>query len=153
MAVNGTKTYQELGMFSADFAETHTGTAGGYSYIGIYGWMATPTLDFYVVEDAFDNSPPIQPGGSSNLGTVQVDGGTYDVYFYQTSHITPPINEVYSIRQTRRRCGHISISDHFSKWANLGLFMAAEMDRVGIFVEAGGGTGSLDCTTASLAVN
>ncbi len=150
---DGTKTYQELGTFSADFAETHTGTAGGYSYIGIYGWTATPSIDFYIVEDAFDNSPPIQPGGSSNLGTIQVDGGTYDVYFYQTPLRIPPINEVYSIRRTRRRCGHISISDHFSKWSNLGFFVEGEMDEVNIFVEAGGGTGSLDFTTASLRVN
>ncbi len=153
LVFDGTKTYQELGTFSADFAETHKGTAGGYSYIGIYGWVATPSVDFYIVEDAFDNSPPIQPGGGSNLGTIQVDGGTYDVYFRQTASRTPPINEVYSIRQTRRRCGHISISDHFSKWANLGLFMAGEMDWVSIFVEAGGGSGSIDFTTASLVVN
>ncbi len=118
LTFDGTKTYQELGTISADFAETHTGTAGALSYIGVYGWMASPSIEFYIVEDAFDNSPPAKPAGGSKLGPIQVDGGAYDVY-YSEAYGNPPSYQLYSIRQTSRHCGHISISDQFSKWASL----------------------------------
>ena len=146
-----TQTYQQLGVLSADFAETHTGTAGALSYIGIYGWMASPSIEFYIVEDSFDNSPPAKPAGGSKLGTIHVDGGTYDVYSSALTGTTT-IRQFYSIRQTSRRCGHISISDHFSQWASLGLSLG-KMDEVRIIVEALGGTGSIDFTTASVVVN
>ena len=146
-----TRTYQQLGVLSADFAETHTGTAGGLSYIGIYGWMVSPSIEFYIVEDSFDNSPPAKPAGGSKLGTIQVDGGTYDVYSSALTGTTTT-RQFRSIRQTSRRCGHISISDHFSQWANLGLSLG-KMDEVRIIVEALGGTGSIDFTTASVVIN
>jgi len=146
-----TQTYQQLGVFSADFAETHTGTAGALSYIGIYGWMVSPSIEFYIVEDSFDNSPPAKPAGGSKLGTIQADGGTYDVYSSALTGTTTT-RQFYSIRQTSRRCGHISISDHFSQWANLGLSLG-KMDEVRIIVEALGGTGSIDFTTASVVIN
>ena len=146
-----TQTYQQLGVLSADFAETHTGTAGALSYIGVYGWMASPSIEFYIVEDAFDNSPPAKPAGGSKLGPIQVDGGAYDVY-YSEAYGNPPSYQVYSIRQTSRHCGHISISDHFSKWASLFLSLG-NIAEVRIVVETSGGTGSIVFTTASVVVN
>lgn len=55
-----------------------------------------------------------------------------------------------SIRQTPRQCGHISISQHFTEWATLGMQLG-EMEEARILVEAGGNaTGSIDFTTATL---
>ena len=55
---NSTKTYSQLGTISADFAFTKTGSAGGYSYIGIYGWSENPLHEYYIVEDWFGNGSP-----------------------------------------------------------------------------------------------
>jgi hypothetical protein len=113
--------------------------------------MASPSIEFYIVEDAFDNSPPAKPAGGSKLGPIQVDGGAYDVY-YSEAYGNPPSYQVYSIRQTSRHCGHISISDHFSKWASLFLSLG-NIAEVRIVVETSGGTGSIVFTTASVVVN
>jgi endo-1,4-beta-xylanase len=144
-----TKTYQELGTFSADFAETRTGTAAAYSYIGAYGWSVEPTVEFYIIEDSF-NTLPLNPGGIL-LGTVATDAGIYDVYKGQVTGTTI-IYQFFSVRRTSRHCGHISISDHFSKWTNLGMQLG-KLHEVNILVEAGGGTGSIDFTTVSVVVN
>jgi hypothetical protein len=72
---SSTKTYTQLGTISADFAETKTGSAGGFSYIGIYGWSENPLHEYYIVEDWFGARPV--PG--TVLGTIAVDGGMYDV--------------------------------------------------------------------------
>ena len=149
LTFDDTKTYQELGTFSADFAETKTGTAGTYSYVGAYGRTVQPNVEFYIVEDSF-NSPPSSPGGDK-LGVVEVDGGSYDVYQHPVTSTTGMV-QFFSIRQMRRQCGHISITEHFSKWANLGMQLGA-MHEVSILVEAAGGSGSLDFTTASVVVN
>jgi hypothetical protein len=151
LVFDGTQTYQQLGVFSADFAETKAGDAGGYSYIGIYGWTATPSVEFYIVEDSFDTSPAII-STVSKLGTIQVDGGTYDVYVSEMTGTGPATTRLYSVRQTSRHCGHISISEHFAKWVSLGMQLG-KMVEVSITVEAGGGTGSIDFTTASVTVN
>gem|GEM_PF-664614 len=147
LVFDGTKTYQELGVFSAEFAETRAGSAGDYSYIGILGWMASPSVEFYIVEDSFDPLP-IKPIASDKLSTIHVDGGDYDVYSAPLTGTNPTI-AVFSVRRTSRNCGHISISEHFSQWTQLGIALGKVL-KVNLFVEAGGGEGNLDFTTASV---
>ncbi len=151
LVFDGTQTYQQLGVFSADFAETKTGGAGGYSYIGVYGRTETPNVEFYIIEDSFDASPAIL-SAVSTLGTIQVDGGTYDVDVSEMTGTGPTTTRLYSVQQTSRHCGHISISEHFAKWTSLGMQLG-KMVEVSIAVEAGGGTGSIDFTTASVTGN
>jgi len=58
--------------------------------------------------------------------------------------------QFFSVRQSARQCGHISISEHFKQWAKLGLTLG-KMEEARILVEVGGGlTGSIDFTTATL---
>jgi endo-1,4-beta-xylanase len=154
LGLGSNKTYDKFGTFSADFAETKTGSAGGYSYIGIYGWSVSPLIEYYIVDDWFSGRP--NPGGSK-VGTVTVDGGTYDIYKHQQVN-QPAItggnqtfDQFFSVRQTARSCGHISISEHFKQWASLGLQLG-NMEEARILVEAGGGNGSIDFTTATLTV-
>jgi len=147
LKLDATKTPRELGTFSADFAESKTGTAGTYSYIGIYAWTVDPNTELYIVQDAF-SLPPVKPNASL-LGTLAADGGTYDIYTVVVSSTAGSITQVFSIRRTSRSCGHISISEHFSKWAELGVQLG-NLDSVDVFVESGGGTGSIDFATARL---
>lgn len=151
---DSTQTPSQLGTLQADFAETKTGTAGGFSYIGVYGWSENPLHEYYIVDDWFGTRPLF----GTKVGTITVDDGTYDV-LQNTQNNQPTITgqnatfvQFFSIRQTARQCGHISISEHFSQWATMGLTLG-NMEEARILVEAGGGSGSIDFTTATLTNN
>ncbi|HEY3594399.1 MAG TPA: glycoside hydrolase family 11 protein, partial [Polyangiaceae bacterium] len=59
---NATKTFDQLGTIASDFAYTKTGSGGGFSYIGIYGWSESPLVEFYIVEDWYGTSAPTGGG-------------------------------------------------------------------------------------------
>ena len=151
---DATKTYGQLGTISSDFAETKTGSGIGYNFIGIYGWSESPLHEYYIVEDWFGARPV--PG--TKVATITVDGGAYDVLTHtQTNQpdvfgTLSTFDQFYSVRQTPRSCGHISISQHFAAWANLGLQLG-KMEEAKILVEVGnGGTGTITFTTATVVV-
>jgi hypothetical protein len=153
---NATKPYTQLGTIAADFAFIKTGTGGPFSYIGIYGWSENPLHEYYIVENWFGAGTP-SPGGTK-MGTITVDGGAYNVYQH-TQMNQPAITggnatfvQFFSIRQTARTCGHISISEHFSQWATMGMQLG-NMEEARILVEAGGGSGSIDFTNATVTAN
>jgi hypothetical protein len=153
------KAYTSLGTVTAQFAETKTGSAGGYSYIGIYGWSTNPCIEWYIVDDSY-NKMPVNPGSTTNKGTVTIDGGTYTMYLRPTtgtggnrcgSSVTS-WNQFYSVRQTARTCGQISISDHFDAWNKAGMTLGSVLEA-SILIEVGGGTGSINFTTADVVSN
>jgi hypothetical protein len=99
---------------------------------------------------------PVNPGSVSSKGTADIDGGMYTFYVNVmtgagTSDCSgvSPWYRFYSVRQTARQCGHISISQHFAAWASNGMTLG-KLAETNILVEAGGGTGSIEFTTASL---
>jgi len=149
---NETKTFDQYGTIGADFSYTRTGTGGGFSYIGIYGWSNDPLVEYYIVDDWFRGGPPT--GGGTKKGSFDVDGGTYDVYTH-THNNQPSIHgnqtfpQFFSVRQTPRQCGHISISEHFKKWASFGMNLG-KMYEAKILIEVGGGSGSIDFSSASI---
>jgi len=150
---NATKTYDQFGVITAQFASMKTGSAGGYSYVGIYGWSVSPCVEFYIVDDSY-NRMPVNPGSTTNKGTANIDGGTYTMYTRNTtgtggskcSGVTSWL-QFYSVRQTARTCGQISVTAHFDAWAAAGMALG-RMDQVQILIEAGGGVGSIDFTYA-----
>jgi len=154
-----TKTPAQIGTISADFAETKAGSAG-YSFIGIYGWSVNPLHEYYIVEDWFGSHPTASSlgSGAAKVGTIAVDDGTYDVYTHtQTNQPalagSATFVQFFSIRQTSRTCGHISISEHFSQWASLGMQLG-DLEEARILVEAGGNaSGNIDFTTATVTAN
>jgi endo-1,4-beta-xylanase len=149
---NSTQTYDQLGTITADYAYTKTGSGGGYSYIGIYGWSKDPLVEFYIVDDSFG-----RPNPGPKVGSITVDGAAYSVH--KTTRTNAPcitgnsctFDQFFSVRQTLRTCAHISITTHFDEWKKLGLNLG-KMYEAKILVEAGGGSGSLDFTSASMTV-
>lgn len=149
---NETQTYDQYGTISADYAYTKSGSGGGWSYIGIYGWSNNPLIEFYVVDDWFGSGPPT--GGGTMKGSFTVDGATYKVYQHQQNnqpsiHGTTTFQQYFSVRQTARQCGHISLTEHFKEWASLGMPLG-KMASARLLTEAGGGSGSIDYSAANM---
>ena len=152
------ETPTQLGALSASFAETKTGSGGDWDYVGIYGWSENPLYEYYIVDDWFGGGS-LNPGGTK-MGTINVDDGTYNV-FRHTQTNQPAItggnatfDQFFSIRQTPRSCGTISISEHFSQWATMGMQLG-NLEEARILVEVGGGsgTGNITFTTATVTLN
>jgi hypothetical protein len=154
-----TRTHDQIGTISADFAERKTGS-GGLTYVGVYGWTLNPLREYYILDDWGD----VKPAGTASdgtprthVGTITVDGDTYDVW-KKTRENKPNItgtnqtfDQYFSIRQTARQCGHISVSEHFSKWTSMGLPFG-RLVEVTLLVEAQNNSGTLDFTTGTVTV-
>jgi len=156
--------YTQYGNISAKFTYTRSGrsTAGNYSYIGIYGWSRNPLIEYYIVEDWFGNqwqsdTGPMGTGttGGSEMGSYTLDGATYKV-IKNTRYNSPSIDgngktftQFFSIRQTPRKSGTISVTEHFKQWTALGMDLGTSMYECKFLVEAGGGTGWLDLSWLS----
>jgi len=153
-----TKTPAQVGTISANFAEAKTESpiAGRTSkiYFAVYGWTVTPLVEYYVIDDYGDFVPgPVASDGTprTHMGTVVVDDGTYDVW---QLHVTnkPAItgdsaefDQVFSVRQSRRPCGHISVSEQFSKWGALGVQLG-KLEETMFLMEAQNNSGTIDVT-------
>ena len=122
-----TKTYKELGNISVKYGVDYQ--PDGNSYMCVYGWTRDPLIEYYIVETWGSWRPP---GAPVALGTVTVDGGTYDIYKttrYEQPSIdgTKTFDQYWSVRQQKPETdgtkieGTISISKHFDAWEQIGL--------------------------------
>jgi endo-1,4-beta-xylanase len=154
---DGGMTYDQYGTITAQFAENKSGTGGGYSYIGIYGFSADPCVEFYIVDDSYSEMP-IKPYSTTNKGTVTIDGGSYALYSGTMSSTGDSScrgsvwSLFYSVRQTARTCGQISITQHFDAWKAAGMKLGNLLE-VKVLVEVGGGTGSIDVPIANVTID
>jgi hypothetical protein len=150
-------TYDQYGPITAQFAETKSGTGGSYSYIGIYGFSTDPCVEFYIVDDSY-SAMPFKPWSSSNKGTVTIDGGSYDLYSGTMASAGASSCRgstwylFYSVRQTARTCGQISITQHFDAWKAAGMKLG-NLTEVEVVAEVGGGTGSIDFPIATVTID
>jgi hypothetical protein len=148
--------HTQRGTITAQFVSRKTGSAGGYSYIGMYGWTTNPCVEWYIVDDSY-NTMPINPGGTTNRGERTIDGGAYIMYTRPTtgtggtrcSGVTNWI-QYYSVRRTARACGVISLTEHFNAWQSLNMDMTGELLEAKILVEVGGGVGNVQLPVANV---
>jgi len=108
---------------------------GNFSYIGIYGWSRNPLVEYYIVENSYGNAWNDHAGYISRLNqdTIQgdemesytLDGSVYKVY--KKTRTGPSIagnqtfTQFFSVRQTARTSGTVSITEHFKKWEERGM--------------------------------
>lgn len=101
---------------------------GANSYLALYGWSTGPLVEYYVVDNWGSEFTP--PGeGVSVLGTVETDGGTYNIY--RTQRVDKPsirgtatFDQFWSVRTSKRPTGPdqaITFANHVAAWRSHGL--------------------------------
>lgn len=152
--IENTPSYKDLdGDIHAEFSFTKTGKAYNYSFIGVYGWSKDPLVEFYISEDTYNSIAA--PWNTEKIGSAEIDGAIYN--FYKGTMLNNPsifddkkqFVQIFSIRQTKRQCGHISVSEHFKAWEKLGVKTGPLYDCK-IVVETGGDVGSVDFHHATM---
>ena len=102
--------------------------AGTNSYLTLYGWSTDPLVEYYVVDNwGSDFTPPGE--GAPVLGTVESDGGLYNVY--RTTRVEKPsirgtqtFDQFWSVRTERRPAGAdstITFANHVEAWRRHGM--------------------------------
>ena len=156
---NEGKPYTEYKNIFCDFNFTRSenGTAGEYSYIGIYGWSRNPMIEWYIIDDWFEDGI-IAPHGTSVVkkGEFNIDGADYFIYYAvrpagsgNIEGSSEPFPQYFSMRQGRRQSGTISITEHFRAWEKIGMKLGSNIYEAKFLVEAGGGQGWFDASHIS----
>ena len=117
-----TKTYSQLGNITCTYGVDYQ--PNGNSYLCVYGWCRNPLVEYYIVDCWGTWRPP----GATSKGTITVDGATYDVY--ETTRVNQPsidgnttFKQYWSVRQSKRTSGTISVTEHFKAWERMGMKM------------------------------
>jgi len=148
-----TKKIKDIAPVYAAYNYSKSGNGGGYSYIGVYGWTKNPLLEYYIVDDSYNGMGT--PYNTSRVGQYSADGATYTLYKgtrINAANITGTncdFPQVFAVRSSARQCGTISVSEHLENWQKLGIDLGGIYDCK-IVCEAGGGSGSIEYTYATM---
>lgn len=142
MKFDCTQTYREIGNIQLEYKADYN--PDGNSYLCLYGWTREPLVEYYIVDSWGSWRPP----GGAPIGTVEIDGGVYDVY--RTLRVNQPsidgnttFEQYWSVRQEKRTEGTINASSHFAAWESMGMHMG-KMYEAALTVEGYQSAGSAE---------
>jgi hypothetical protein len=119
---------------------TWSANAGGAQYVGLYGWMQNPLVEYYIPRS-----------GGTNRGTYQADGTTYTLYT-NTRVNMPSIEGTRTFEQYF--CGgggggSVNFGQHCAGWRSLGMGVGSQNYQVVAIEGWGGSSGSASATVGS----
>lgn len=147
---DATKTYQEIGNISVNYDCSFQ--PNGNAYLAVYG-LASQYVEYYIVENWGVWKPP----GAISKGTINVDGGTYDIYETTVQHgesVLPidPVYQYWSVRTSKRTSGTVSVNEHFKAWESNGMKMG-NLKEVSLLVEGYQSSGNANVTDMSISIS
>lgn len=120
---------------------------GSNGYLALYGWTKDSLIEYYVVENYGDWTPP----GAVSLGSFASDGGNYNIY--KTRRINQPsivgtatFTQFWSVRTTKRSSGTITFQNHVNAWKSKGMYLGKSWDYQIMETEGYRSTGHSDIT-------
>jgi len=120
-------------------------------YLSLYGWTTNPLIEYYVNESHGGFTPP--GNGATSLGTVNSDGGTYNIYKVQRVNApsiqgTATFFQYWSVRTSATQNGQnhtITFSNHVNAWASHGMNLGTFNYQI-VATEGFGSNGSSNVT-------
>ena len=128
--------------------------SNGNSYISVNGYFNTYYEEFFIV-DNWDDA--WLPTSGERVGTISVDGGVYDIYYYEK--IYPPNFlgiqkkiEYWSTRKEKRSKGTVSVGEHIKAWKQKGLKFT-NIQQISFKVEGYKSSGSANVNNVEININ
>ncbi|KAL4947764.1 glycoside hydrolase [Aspergillus filifer] len=143
----GGKGYNPGSSNAISFSGTFSPSGNGY--LSVYGWTQNPLIEYYIVESYGDYSPGT---AGTHHGTVESDGATYDIYTATRENAasiegTATFTQFWSVRQSKRSEGTVTVQNHFDAWGNLGMTLGTHNYQI-VAVEGYQSSGSASITVS-----
>ena len=143
------KSYKEFGEISCDYSIDYS--PNGSSWYGIEGWVENREKGYqqnkyaeFLIIDGYAEYRPWSD--EESLGSITVDGTTYDMYricraafdaptYYQYCSVISEKDNKAKSDSRSAISSHISVSEHFAAWEKAGIDMSGSLYEVGFEVE------------------